>query len=802
MSLSEVIIYDGPNIFRRFKPVGLSFSTTLTGMHDKQHDFVLVARDVSGKEAVGAALDTNSREHAIYMCADMQNNLNYAQTPNPDNTKLNGFNPLGSYVTGWDGGATGVLINNEDLVPKGFDNAVGGFTFGSSHQLTTSGGLEWSLTRHVFYHGSRDCCVLENPYRGYLGTGSVLVADTQYADTVARFVSFTPNYDGINILRVDLTTTFKKSCLLGASTGLESSLFRVSFPADSFPNYAYTLANGSKVTGVRDPGGVPVGLAPLQPNGYVAVYPDFYGSCALYSLGRGLYFRLENGVITLGYKNGGQTIASGTVWKNSILLVRDKFGSSDLSNFDKIRTYFGASGVRAFAPTMTTGSITSGSFFPFELQASGSQAMFSTSPADFPNDLPAMVHGLNGKCDAGIYDLASQSLKPIGVTEGVGYTRFSTATARNIWIGNLAVADNPDVWVQLIDHNWQGPHWRLHNPTDSAITTKVTALLPPIAGAEGTFTIPAGSTIDVTLLFVDQTPPTVPAVTDTGDTTSSHRSLSASWTSSDSESAISDYAVALGTTPSDTGEYLVPWSSRGTSTSGTVSGTFESGKTYYLYVKATNGGGLASVGTSDGIQVQSSILQAKSQPDRTSISIGDVVITAAFPSIQRYYVEEYDRSSAIVFTNSGTFNIGDEVSIGGEIRTVGGERMIIADPVSVSSSGNALPEPLFANNRDLGGAALGYEPGVFLGVGPSNLAYLFRVCGRVKEVGTGYFMLDDGSGVPAAERKTGVKVIHGFGNPNPEAFVSVTGVSCVDRVNGVSYRAMRTRSASDVVSPY
>ena len=102
----------------------------------------------------------------------------------------------------------------------------------------------------------------------------------------------------------------------------------------------------------------------------------------------------------------------------------------------------------------------------------------------------------------------------------------------------------------------------------------------------------------------DTTKPSKPSVSDSGSSTSSTSSLYASWSSSDSDSGISEYQYQL-TQDSSAGTALVSWTSAGTSASVTKTGlSLTSGKSYYFGVKAKNGAGLWSdIGYSDGITV-------------------------------------------------------------------------------------------------------------------------------------------------------------------------------------------------------
>jgi len=106
---------------------------------------------------------------------------------------------------------------------------------------------------------------------------------------------------------------------------------------------------------------------------------------------------------------------------------------------------------------------------------------------------------------------------------------------------------------------------------------------------------------DFTLTANDVTPPSRPMVSDDGEYTTSLTQLHASWTSSDAESAVTEYQYAIGTTSGGTD--VVNWTSVGTNTAVTKTRlSLTPGTAYYFSVRAKNGQGLwSNVGTSDGI---------------------------------------------------------------------------------------------------------------------------------------------------------------------------------------------------------
>ncbi|MCE5315017.1 MAG: PQQ-binding-like beta-propeller repeat protein [Armatimonadota bacterium] len=101
----------------------------------------------------------------------------------------------------------------------------------------------------------------------------------------------------------------------------------------------------------------------------------------------------------------------------------------------------------------------------------------------------------------------------------------------------------------------------------------------------------------------DTTPPPAPTVTDDGTYCTESTTLHASWSCEDTESGISKYEYAIGT--SSGAEDLVAYTDAGTVTEITRTDlSLVNGEDYYFSVRATNGAGLLSdAGFSNGIRV-------------------------------------------------------------------------------------------------------------------------------------------------------------------------------------------------------
>lgn len=113
---------------------------------------------------------------------------------------------------------------------------------------------------------------------------------------------------------------------------------------------------------------------------------------------------------------------------------------------------------------------------------------------------------------------------------------------------------------------------------------------------------------------------------------------------------------------------------------------------------------------------------------------------------------------------------------------------------SATTAGSAYARPALMNISDLGGGQSTGQDGVEGGEGLNNTGMLIRVCGRIISVGNGEFTLDDGSNY------TAICVIPDGSHPNPLwKYVSLTGISSCERMDGQVRRKVLVRSVEDIV---
>jgi hypothetical protein len=216
--------------------------------------------------------------------------------------------------------------------------------------------------------------------------------------------------------------------------------------------------------------------------------------------------------------------------------------------------------------------------------------------------------------------------------------------------------------------------------------------------------------------------------------------------------------------------------------------------------------GVVDIGSDEyyPLGVQATISEARLLPDGQVVEIRDVVVTGAFDGF--FYVESADRVAGIqVRKDNHGLSVGASINLIGTLATdsSSGERYISAS--SIDGVGTGSIKPLALTNRALGGGDWMWNPsngagqrGVSGGVGLNNIGLLVRTTGRVISFDSGWFVLDDGSGVIVK-----CVVPLGVGVPDVGSYVVVTGISSCERVGDEIRRLLRVRDVefSQHISP-
>ncbi|HUV04314.1 MAG TPA: carboxypeptidase regulatory-like domain-containing protein [Armatimonadota bacterium] len=197
----------------------------------------------------------------------------------------------------------------------------------------------------------------------------------------------------------------------------------------------------------------------------------------------------------------------------------------------------------------------------------------------------------------------------------------------------------------------------------------------------------------------------------------------------------------------------------------------------------------------------SDVSTAKSQADGTVVSLSGCMATSGSSDFtDRFYIEDANRTSGImVYTSSSPWMVseGQKVDVVGTMTTIGGERAITNAGISMAP-GTVL-DPIGMVNRSIGGADYKYnagtgagQRGITDGFGLNNVGLFITTTGRVQSTGSGYVMVDDGSGVEMRVDTSRVS-----SPPSAPQYVLLKGISGLWESGGSYYRLLRCRRSAD-----
>ncbi|MBI2843732.1 MAG: C39 family peptidase [Armatimonadetes bacterium] len=185
------------------------------------------------------------------------------------------------------------------------------------------------------------------------------------------------------------------------------------------------------------------------------------------------------------------------------------------------------------------------------------------------------------------------------------------------------------------------------------------------------------------------------------------------------------------------------------------------------------------------------------------LTLADKIVSAGSDSASGMYVQEADRSAGIrVLPDPYDPNLpyapGDVVTLSGYTYLVDDE-LILDAPVITRSSTGSRPKTVGMPNRDIGGPALGDQPGVISPYGLNNIGLLVETWGAVTYVGTDDFYIDDGSNLQDGSGNRGARIAAtGLSKPSANDYVTVVGNSSVSIVNEQVVRTVRPRVQADI----
>ncbi len=523
--LSEVTVFDGPDVFRRYLPGGAkSFSFELDLTHDRQHNFVIVAVDRDGKRAVSREQWDRNHRLEEFMCSDRNNQLSYGYVTAGDGIGLllGGNQSLATPYKRIAGGVSpaGTFKNDPLLGAPAFDGAAGGEP--QVWENMTPVGVPKDVPAHPpnvnralrLFH-SRDVHIGEGR-RDFFFTGGIRVANVWH--TLWK----TAPADAWTVRR---RNTFFQ---VDPDSPLAVFLWRIDLKLlKDLPNRGFDVivmsAAESRLWTLRSAGGRLLWGAwedpprsagrslvmPFGPGAYAAFLDSPLGGCALFPLAGDLEARLglpRRNSLRVRIPQSNTPRRAGDTRRVELLLVglprqtarTTRLPAASNEVVERFYREFGLDGgPGGWTVTLRSGRIV-GRRYIMRVDGAADHGFSGVIEGDLVSALPVRVTGLNDRWSAVLYDAALEKARPVGVFENAAWAVFPLHGRRDLFIGHPVTADRNQLFIQVTQTG--ETRWRVevHNPTDAPLraTLACNRFFPPfktVAEFAGQpVTVPAG----------------------------------------------------------------------------------------------------------------------------------------------------------------------------------------------------------------------------------------------------------------------------------------------------------------------
>ncbi len=506
--LAEAIIYDGTKVYRRYKLEGNSCDLFIQALHDQQHQFVAVVKDVDGGMAVAGQMGATDRFNTRTICSDRQNSINGSEQLAPDGSPLGCA--AGTQQSKYANRGVGPVAEAHTVgyVPWMWDGSAGamvGATFTPSMweapHILPAKDYQKLIGRMEFPLGSRDvlCQAVgyeyispnEPPHNGGFWPMEPLKTYNAYA----RITEFKKTPDQPAASLIEGYYVMLQDGKWEKQEWLWSSFSHMFYSISGQPSSetAWFFVNPSK--GEHLSSSLPEKAAnfnkSLEPGGYAA-YARGADTTAFFPLDTPVLVRQELSPnlmkMNIGYGRIGESYKKGDIVPfRFVSYIGCPSSVPDNRALEQFRADYGLSGTApAYSVTPRSGKVL-GTRYVLELQAQDGGFGGMIGKAKLDTRLPVRVHGVNPNWTCGIVERNEKWWLPLGVMDDLkltseqqaaptsysAYAALDISKDRDVWIGNVVLCDQAELKLTLLPEGDGRFSVEAHNPTNKDLTTTI-----------------------------------------------------------------------------------------------------------------------------------------------------------------------------------------------------------------------------------------------------------------------------------------------------------------------------------------
>ncbi len=485
--ITDIKIYDGPFLFRRFRPAAPEATVSFDVPHDKQRNIFAIITDAKGRTAVSGGHFIRDFANWRFMCSDRGNSIcdavqvdeagAYLMGPTaPYQRKMTAFGLCAGYGTrhfnilppDFDGGMRpiGMQVVPTINIP-GFALSPPGSTLESRDEIPVC---------------SRDGLLQEDTITGYFPGPAdawhpkLAPADIKDVRINYRYLNITPRAGDPGVILLEGKVRFEKAVKLEAMSVF--GVFHTSQPGEG--DHFMISTPEQTVAGIT--GAIPFStVSPMAPGSYLLAFPSLWGSTGAMAIDDGyvanVYAVFPS--VHLGVSLAGmpREMKAGEELNYRIILMhgrpKEPANTADWENFSKA---MGLRGKPAYeVRDVKAGKVTDTRFL-LEIEPTDYGFVGTVTGADLPCRLPIRVANMNQNWTFAYFDLDRKEWFPSAVDQviGKGYFTLNTRLGNHrIFAGHPVVADNPDLHILVLSDGKSKVQASVNNVGDTAVDTAI-----------------------------------------------------------------------------------------------------------------------------------------------------------------------------------------------------------------------------------------------------------------------------------------------------------------------------------------
>ena len=521
--LAEVQIIEARSgkLFRRFNPNGAkTFSCTIDETHKDQWYLIPVVTDRNGRTALGSTIETFQDGNRINGYMDNIDSGHMVIGWDEQRRKLMQFGGwLGEpwSVRIWAGGTPG-NTRPEDLVVHGFDGGpIAGSHCWVSPVFVSDKGAEPKFPAYRFANWLASFDYAAGDYIGndqfpknqkerfpgsnWGDTITCAQEPTEYADILVRVGAVRARYHSAVAAKMnEVVVTVKKDCTLKR---LELCKIWRSF--DWGPMFVAAKDQGGEWAGLDDGKRNKVGKNGVLPqSGYLFLGNDMAGAIAVVNMdATPLTYRCDGQRADLYLDGADRPLKAGDKITVRFLMLSKNMERQNNSLWLQkfIADYAVGGGKPGYEYQVSQGKLTTVNY-TMQLATENGGAAVRIAKYDLPHNLLVSVSGIADNAVVGRYDLDRRQLLILPLYGQAATTSVNTTLGdTRLYVGELFHCDNPDVQLSCVQDGADKLRLEIHNPTDKALTAKLSAVagFAPLAGLDKTLVVPPCASVKLEL---------------------------------------------------------------------------------------------------------------------------------------------------------------------------------------------------------------------------------------------------------------------------------------------------------------